>query len=132
MGTKQTVLVTEVTDGDTITIAGGDRVRVLGINAPEKGEQGYKPAKDYVFKTILNKEVLLEPDGPNRDQYGRLLRHVWLDGVLVGKEEVRLGLARAKYFNPNQKYKEEIAGAEEQARQENKGIWKQGNFMPGS
>jgi len=120
---KQTALVTQVTDGDTITIEGGTRVRLLGINSPEKGEKYFSDAKEFVKQKILYQEVELERDITNKDQYGRLLRYVWLGSELVNEYVVRQGLAIAQFYEPNHKYSDVMAAAEKQAIGEKLGIW---------
>lgn len=120
---NQKAIVTRVTDGDTITIEGGTRVRLLGINCPEKGEQFYAEGKKFVEQKLLYKEVELERDVIDKDQYGRILRYVWLGSELVNEELVRQGLAVAQVYEPNHKYNEAIAAAERQAIDENLGIW---------
>ena len=122
--TRENALVTEVTDGDTIVVAGGERVRILGINAPERGEKGYKEARAFLQENVLNKEVILESDGANRDRYDRLLRHVWHNSKLTAEALAHEGLARAKYFDKNQEYREQIAAAEQEAITAKKGLWR--------
>ncbi|MEM4282365.1 MAG: thermonuclease family protein [Candidatus Woesearchaeota archaeon] len=121
---KQPAIVTKVIDGDTVTIQGGQNVRLLGINAPEKGERGYSEARDFLIMHLLMKEVVLERDKDNRDKYGRLLRYVWYNGLLVNKEIVRQGLAVAQIYPPNTKYASAIVAAEEEAMLQKRGLWK--------
>lgn len=116
-------LVTQVVDGDTIVIEGGNRIRLLGINAPEKGEELYKQAKDFLESKILLKEVKLEKDVDEKDKYGRYLRYVWLNDTLVNAEVVREGLAIAYFFDPNTKYQYLIAKSEQEAIENHIGIW---------
>jgi micrococcal nuclease len=120
---KQTAIATRVTDGDTITIEGGERVRLLGINSPEKGEKFYSEGKQFVEQRILYKEVELERDVIDKDQYGRILRYVWLNGELVNEQIIRQGLAIAQIYEPNHKYNKAIAAAEKAAINEKLGIW---------
>jgi len=78
----QKVVVTKVVDGDTIWVEiNGEKakVRLIGVNTPEKGEAGYTIATEYANKQLLNHYILLEKDISNTDKYGRLLRYVWLD-----------------------------------------------------
>jgi len=116
-------LVTQVVDGDTITVEGGMRIRLLGIDAREKGEEFYKEAKDFLKSRILNKEVKLEKDATDKDQYGRYLRYVWLNDTLINAEIVKEGLAIAKQFDPNTKYQYLIAKSEQEAIENHIGIW---------
>ncbi len=120
----QTKLVTEVVDGDTLVVEGGLRVRLLGINAPEKGEAGYQEAKTLLVLLVLKKEVVLESDSEDKDQFHRLLRHVWIGDELISVILAAQGVARAKFFTNNEKHRLEIQEAEHQAIQERKGLWK--------
>lgn len=119
----QQILVTQVVDGDTITVEGGTRVRLLGIDAPERGKEFYNEAKDFLESRILYKEVKLEKDTSEKDIYGRYLRHVWLNDSLMNAEIVRKGLAIAKLFDPNTKHQYLIAKAEQEAMENHVGIW---------
>jgi micrococcal nuclease len=69
-----------VIDGDTVEMADGDRCRLLGIDTPERGEDGFDEATDFLRELIEGKRVRLEadPDHDDRDFFGRLLRHVYL------------------------------------------------------
>jgi micrococcal nuclease len=63
-------------------------------------------------------------DTTDRDQYGRLLRYLWLDrGVFVNEIMVRGGYAQARDFPPDSSYAAEIAAAQELARTDAIGIW---------
>ena len=120
----QDVLVTQVVDGDTITVEGGLRVRLIGIDAPERDEKCYIEAKEYLKSMILHKEVDLEKDITDKDQYGRSLRYVWLDNKLVNAEIVRAGVAIAKQYAPDTKYQRIIADAEQEAIEKQVGcLW---------
>jgi len=126
--TQETGFVTEVTDGDTITIAGGARVRLLGINAPERGELGYAGPKNMLKQLILNKEVILESDGPDKDRYDRLLRHVFVNNTLITKLLAEQGLVHTKYYDSAQKYKKILAEAEAQAMKKQIGLWSESSM----
>jgi len=120
----QDVLVTQVVDGDTITVEGGLRVRLIGIDAPERDEECYAEAKEYLKSMILHKEVDLEKDITDKDQYGRPLRYVWLGNKLVNAEIVRAGVAIAKQYDPDTKYQRIIADAEQEAIEKQVGcLW---------
>jgi len=74
--TEATVL--RVIDGDTIVLTCGERVRLIGIDAPERGEAGANEATQFVREKVEGLTVWLEADGPDRDRIGRLRRYVWL------------------------------------------------------
>jgi len=86
---RETVaVVTKVTDGDTFTIASGQRVRVLGIDSCEMSTSGGKDAKAWADVLLpIGEQVTLraEPTGKDKDKNGRLLRYVTLsDGQDFG------------------------------------------------
>ena len=90
-----------IVDGDTLVLAGGATVRVLGIDAPEMQKDG-QPADFLAHKAeatlgelTLNRTIGLSYDRLRDDHYGRLLAYLWLpDHTLVNAELVRRGLAR--------------------------------------
>lgn len=95
-------LVTHVIDGDTIDVSGPDglveRVRVIGIDAPERDQCGYAPATAAMRRLVDGRQVVLVAGArDDRDRYGRLLRYVEVDGVDAGLELIRGGLAVARY-----------------------------------
>src|SRR3989344_5062730 len=72
-GIEGTKLVTKIIDGDTVIIEGGYSVRLLGIDSDEKGYPCYSPAKERIEELVLNKEIYLEADKEDQDQYKRYL-----------------------------------------------------------
>ncbi|RZB32995.1 MAG: hypothetical protein AEth_00112 [Candidatus Argoarchaeum ethanivorans] len=110
-------LVTKIIDGDTVVIEGGERVRLLGIDTDERGYPCYEPAKQRLEELVFNKEVYLESDGEDKDQYKRYLRYLILDGENINLKLVEEGLAIAYFYPQNVKYRDEIIGAEKEARE---------------
>lgn len=86
--------VLRILDGDTIEIrylSGGEavvghieKVRYLGIDTPEKSEPGGAEATEFNRVRVEGQTVRLVRDGRNRDNFGRLLRHVFV--VYQGQE----------------------------------------------
>lgn len=109
--------VTKVIDGDTVIVEGGASVRLLGIDADEKGYPCYEAAKNRLEELVLNKEVRLEKDKTDQDQYQRYLRYLFLDDKNIDLQLVQEGLAIARFSPENQKYKEEIQKAETTAKE---------------
>jgi len=110
-------LVTKVIDGDTFLIEGGYSVRILGIDADEKDYPCYEEAKKGLEVLILGKEVKLEIDNENLDQYCRYLRYVFVDDKNVSLEMIKNGLAVARFSPKNLKYREELVSAEKWSRE---------------
>lgn len=109
------VIVTKIIDGDTIVVEGGYHIRLLGIDADESGYPCYGPAKTRLEELVLSKEVRLEKDETDIDQYGRCLRYIFLDDQNIDLQLVKQGLAVARFYEPDVKYKDEIIEAEKQA-----------------
>lgn len=89
-----------VIDGDTIETSAG-RVRLIGIDTPERGECGYEEASEGIAELLADGDplVLVLPPGQNdTDSYDRLLRYVYTSaGVDVGLAQVESGHAIARY-----------------------------------
>jgi endonuclease YncB( thermonuclease family) len=115
-------IIIRVLDGDTVEVLGGDRIRFVGINTPETGYPYSSEAKEFLMDRILNQTVSVEVLG--KDRYGRLLGYVHFNGELLNEELVREGLAHSFYYDRDDHYKE-IMRAEESARKEGKGIWRE-------
>lgn len=120
-----------VIDGDTFILQNNQRVRMIGINAPEtshrrygkKGQAFGKEAKERLRKFIEGKEVVLKEDREPFDRFGRRLAYVYLpDGTFVNREMVREGYAETFRRFPFQ-YKEEFLKLEEVARGAKLGMW---------
>lgn len=92
--------LTYVIDGDTIETSQG-RVRIIGIDTPERNECGYQEAKDAVEQLLPrgSKLTLTHPDGTDAtDKYDRMLRYVTTaDDTDVGLSLIEEGLAVARY-----------------------------------
>jgi endonuclease YncB( thermonuclease family) len=108
------LVVTKVIDGDTIVVEGGWHVRLIGIDADEKGYPCYEQAKKRLENLILEKQIKLEKDQTDLDQYDRCLRYVFLNGINIDVQLVLEGLAVARFYD-DVKYKAEISSAEKQA-----------------
>ena len=119
-----TTKVTRIIDGDSFETENGEKIRLIGINAPELSDIFGQESKQYLSDLIENNTVDLQNDiiSNDRDRYQRLLRYVILDGVDINKKMVSDGFAFAylKYhFSNSHEYEQ----AQIQARESNKGIW---------
>lgn len=127
--TSANVLVTRVVDGDTIELETGEKLRYIGINTPETkdtkkevecfGLEAYQKNKELVE----GKQVRLEKDVSNTDRYGRLLRYVYLDDVMINQLLVEEGYAQASAYPPDVKYQNLFDQAEIYARENQLGLW---------
>jgi len=125
--------VTNVVDGDTIDVLidGQEyRVRYIGIDTPETvhptvGEEPYgSEASDYNKTLVMDKTVFLEKDVSETDQYGRLLRYVWLDAeTMVNALLVAEGYAQVTTFPPDVRYADQFLEFERPTRENALGLW---------
>jgi micrococcal nuclease len=124
--TTDTVRVIEVIDGDTIIIEGDYYVRYIGMDTPElrpTTEAFATEAWQANRQLVEGKEVRLERDVSETDKYGRLLRYVWVDDVMVNAELVRQGLALSKAYPPDTKYQYLLERMEREAWDAGRGMW---------
>jgi len=107
--------VIRIIDGDTFELATGEKVRLICIDTPERGEEGFQEATDFLTELILNKEVRLEKDISETDRYGRLLRYIWVNvsnnqEVFVNRELVQEGYAEVYRYGEDVSRCGEIEG----------------------
>ena len=149
-GTGVPCRIIKVYDGDTFKcrLKSGEevRVRLIGIDTPEKRKNrklirdskrmGIPPeeiiemgkiASEFTQKLLPPGTIVyLETDVQIHDRYGRLLAYVWLkDGRMLNEVLLREGYATIYTFPPNVKYVERFRKAQELAREEAKGFWKE-------
>ena len=105
--TNREVFVIGIVDGDTIDVdIDGQpyRIRYIGVDTPERGQPGYAEAKEANAALVSGKKVTLERDISELDRYGRLLRYVYLDDVMVNATLVEKGYAVPMNIPPDVKY----------------------------
>ena len=86
--------VSYVIDGDTIILEGVEtRLRLWGIDAPERGEDGYEEARNALYRMVQGKRItFIELD---RDRYGRIVARVFLkDGREANRLMIESGAAQ--------------------------------------
>jgi endonuclease YncB( thermonuclease family) len=115
--------VTRVIDGDTLDVllaSGRVRVRLHGVDAPERDQYGGRQAQEWLRKRVQNRSVMLEP--VSQDRYERMVAIVHLEMAIVNLELVRSGNAWA--------YRDYLRGTdgvlcdlEAAARGERQGLW---------
>lgn len=119
---SQDTIVTRVIDGDTIVISNGDRIRLLGINAPEKGEKYYEESTQRLEELVYDKEVKLERDKLDKDKYGRLLRYVYTDDNFVNLQLLKEGYVVID-IGYSLIYEDQFRDAEDYAKGKKLGLW---------
>ena len=127
--------VVNVVDGDTIDVARGpdgrdtDTVRLLGIDTPEthhptKPVECFGPeAASFTEEHLAGRSVQLEADIEQRDQYGRRLAYVVLDGERFNDELLRRGYARLLVIEPNHAHARTMLREELDAKRAGRGLW---------
>ena len=118
--------VQSVVDGDTIVLASGERLRYLGVNTPEsfgEAECGADEATALNRQLVEGRLVELLPGPQERDEYGRLLRYVFAEGVFVNAELVREGMARAQSFHSEERFAQVLVQLEVGAHSASRGSW---------
>ena len=92
--------VEKVIDGDTIKLAGGEVVRLIGIDAPESHHPEVpvqvfsQEAYEFVKQLCEGFEARLEYDEERKGKYGRTLAYVYLkDGRMLNEELIKRGYA---------------------------------------
>ena len=125
---QQTGKVVKVVDGDTFDLMSDKkiRVRMFGIDSPERGQAYNVKAKEFTAALIAGKEINVTIR--NKDRYGRFVSDVYLDdGTYVNAELVKAGYAWlfTRYSND-----EELARLQEDARNGKRGLWQDDHPIP--
>jgi len=120
--------VVSVADGDTFTLLTADheqiRVRLHGIDCPEKKQDFGTKAKDFLAGLVFQKQVTVRET--DRDRYGRTIGIVTVDGVNVNEALLTAGLAwHYTHYDQNPAW----ALLEDTARRAKRGLWSQGNAI---
>lgn len=127
--------ITKVVDGDTVYTDKGDKIRIIGLNAPEIGEEELADeAKKRAEDLLLYYVVYLEEDIEKKDQYDRDLRYIWIEkpnnftyqeikeknfsAILISE-----GLAKPYSFKPNTKYSDVFLKLGKEAKKNKAGMW---------
>lgn len=110
-----------VIDGDTFDMMQGGkkiRVRMFGIDAPERKQDYYQKSKQALSDLIFQKNVRLQQKG--KDRYKRVLANVYVGDNWINYEMVRSGMAWhfTRYSKDLQ-----VANAEKEARAAKRGLW---------
>jgi endonuclease YncB( thermonuclease family) len=123
-------IAVNIPDGDTFTLLTSEnksiRIRLYGIDAPERGQDFYQASKKYLGDLLQGQNLNVQVR--DTDQYKRIVGDVYLPGKRhVNKAMVEAGLAwHYKQFSKD----ENLAVAEEQAKEKRIGLWKQPNARP--
>ncbi len=135
--------VRHVSDGDTLVLENGEKVRLIGVDTPEmdnlkRNQQNARKnkideklvllfaskAKDYMRQAIEGKTVRLEYDWQRLDKYGRTLAYVYRqeDNLFLNADIIQQGYGFSYNYFPY-RYSDLFKGYEAAARKNNKGLW---------
>ena len=128
--------VVGIADGDTVTVLDADktqyRIRLAGIDAPERGQPGAQRSKESLSALVYDQPVRVE--SVNRDRFDRIVGKVWIastDSPCRGKPDcpmtldaglTQITMGRAWWFR---KYADE-----QEARAKKAGLWRDGTAVP--
>jgi endonuclease YncB( thermonuclease family) len=122
--------VSRVVDGDTLDVTlargGSTRVRLIGIDTPERGDCYADRATAEAQSLALGKRVVLRGDATQatRDRYGRLLAYVWLPGGRdLGYRLVDGGFGKVYVYDRPFRRLDAYRGAEDASRSAGRGLW---------
>lgn len=130
------VRVERVIDGDTLLLADGERVRLIGVNTPEIGregradEPGAREARVQLEAWIQGRTLGLTVGLAPRDHYGRLLGHLSLAGESIAERLLEQGLGFAVSIGPDRRLSACLFAAESRARQAHLGLWRHNPVQP--
>lgn len=120
-------VVKSVADGDSFTCADRSRVRLLGIDAPERDQApfGAEARRHLLTLMPIGATLRLETDMRPRDQHGRILAYAYdADGRMINEAIARAGYVTVLSYAPNVRHIERIRKAVRQARTAKRGLWK--------
>lgn len=134
--------VTRVVDGDTLRLADGRSVRLIGINAPEMAGKGrsVEPYAEQARRRLSalvaasGGQITLQLGGEPKDRYGRTLAHVFdVQGRSLEAQLLAEGLGYWVAVTPNLGQRQCLQGAEQSARAARLGLWRKSPVVaPGS
>lgn len=120
-----------IIDGDSMIVEFEGRsreVRLIGIDAPEWGQEYGTQAKSHALHSCYGKMLRLEFDRGRKDRYGRLLAYVYCGDRMLNEVMIRDGLAIAVKVKPNTKHYDRFKALEDEARRKKRGFWMRGGL----
>ncbi len=122
--------VVAIADGDTVTVLDRDnrqhRIRLAGIDAPERRQPYYQPSRQHLAKLAFGRHVTVE--WHKTDRYKRIVGNVLVAGEDVGLSQVRAGLAwwyRDYAREQSSEDRRRYEAAENEARSQRRGLWQE-------
>ncbi|MDH5395329.1 MAG: thermonuclease family protein [Gammaproteobacteria bacterium] len=124
--------VAHVYDGDTIELTDGRKIRLIGVNTPERGHDGDKDEPFYLEAKKHLQQLLKQSQGQiyltlgqeQRDHYKRTLAHIFtLSGENISATLIQRGLGFSITVPPNLRFLNCYQDAEQSAQKSKRGIW---------
>lgn len=112
--------VIKVYDGDTVTLADNTKLRLYGIDAPEKKQEGGAYSQQLLYSKIFGKQIQYEPI--NIDRYGRTVAKIYYNGDYVNEYMIKSG--GAWFYEEYAKNDNNLKKAFQYAQKNNIGIFK--------
>jgi micrococcal nuclease len=131
----ETATVTQVIDGDTIDVRMNGatyRVRYVGVNTPERDEACYSEARAANVALVNGQQIRMLRDQSDTDQYGRLLRYIFVGERFVNAELIANGWAEAVEYAPDRRFTADFRRLEREATATGAGCHPTGIFDDGS
>jgi endonuclease YncB( thermonuclease family) len=127
-GAEFVAKVIAVLDGDTVLVKranGLKKIRLAGIDAPEKAQTFGETSRRSLSDMVLGKQVKVVSEAI--DQYGRMVAHLGVDGLDVNAEQIRRGMAweYSRFHNDRA-----LLALQDEARQAPRGLWALNDPMP--
>lgn len=121
----QKITINRVIDGDTIELENNLKVRLKGINTPEKNMPKFQEAKQFLELQTKNKETSLTYT--ETDRYGRILGYIFTENQNINEQILKQGLAHLYYYEKDSNYNK-LKIAETYAKENKLGIWQESKF----
>lgn len=116
-----TAKVIAVLDGDTVLVKrakGVVKIRMVGIDAPEKAQTFGETSKHSLSDMVMGKQVTIKSQAV--DKYGRMVAAINVNGLDVNAEQIRRGMA---WENSNFHSDKTLLALQEEAKQAPRGLW---------
>ena len=127
--------VVSVADGDTVTVLDAQKnkhkIRLQGIDAPERAQAYGNNSKQSLHELVHGQQVTV--DYKKKDKHGRVVGKILLNNTDVCLEQVKRGMAWHYKQHANEQTKEDretYTLAEQQAKADSKGLWKDKQPVP--
>lgn len=128
---KHKAIVKKVIDADTLVLEADKytALRLIGINGPEitkgKNEPFGQEGKEYLANLIEGKEITyqLDPNADEKDKYGRILAHVFLDQISIQSYLLKEGYVKLAYLFDEYEFIDVYKDAENIAKEKKLNIW---------